>query len=132
VGNGNNILFSKDRWLLECSLQTQYTLLYELSSNKDIKVSQAIGFNRFYLSFNRILDSVLSSKLYSLYQSLAEITFNHNQDELIWRWNSTGLFTTKSCYEFIEYRGVSEFTYQKTWSAKIPLKIIFFMVNPNE
>jgi hypothetical protein len=73
VGNGKNTLFWKDKWLNECSLMTQYPLLYELSTNKDITVSYVIGINIFYLSFNRTLNYILSDQLQNLYQSLSNI-----------------------------------------------------------
>jgi hypothetical protein len=59
VGNGNITLFWQDRWLSECSLRTQYSLLYDLALYKEIKVSEAIEYNRFYLSITRTLDITL-------------------------------------------------------------------------
>jgi hypothetical protein len=80
---------------------TQYPLLYELSTNKDITISHVLGINRFYLSFNRTLNLTLSIQLHTLYQSLSNIILNHNQDQIIWRWKSNRIFTTKSCYEWL-------------------------------
>jgi hypothetical protein len=99
VSNGNNTLFWKDRWLNECSLRTQYSLLYELTANKDITIAYVIEINIFYLSFTRTLNSTLSDQLHNLYQSLSNIILNQNQDQIIWRWNSNGSFSTKLCYE---------------------------------
>jgi zinc-binding in reverse transcriptase len=130
VSNGNNTLFWKDRWLNECSLRTQYSLLYELTANKDITIAYVIEINIFYLSFTRTLNSTLSDQLHNLYQSLSNIILNQNQDQIIWRWNSNGSFSTKSCYEWLEYRGVTDFPYKQTWltwSTKMPLKIKFFL-----
>jgi hypothetical protein len=56
VHNGQNVKFWKDRWLNEYSLQSHYPILYELSTNT---VSQVIGYNSFYLTFNRPLNHIL-------------------------------------------------------------------------
>jgi hypothetical protein len=53
IENGQTILFWKDGWILECFLQTQLSLLYDIATDQDltVTVAQAIGFNIFYLSF---------------------------------------------------------------------------------
>jgi zinc-binding in reverse transcriptase len=47
--------------------------------------------------------------------------------QIIWRWNFTGFCTTKSCYEWLEFEGINNQLYKKTWSAHIPLKIKVFL-----
>jgi hypothetical protein len=42
VDNGQSTLFWHDKWLLECSLNTQYPLLYELANNTEITLAQTI------------------------------------------------------------------------------------------
>jgi hypothetical protein len=42
LGNENNTLFCKDRWLSECALQSQFPMLYDLASDKNATVSQII------------------------------------------------------------------------------------------
>jgi hypothetical protein len=38
VGNGNNTLFWKNRWVLECSFQSQFSMLYDLTFDKNTTV----------------------------------------------------------------------------------------------
>jgi hypothetical protein len=73
--------------------KTQYSLLYDLAIHKDTTVSQGIGYNRFHQTFTKFLDFTLSNQLHLLYQSLVDITLNDQHNQIIWRWNSTRLFT---------------------------------------
>jgi hypothetical protein len=50
---------------------------------------------------------------------------------MLWRWNSSDLFTTQSCHEWLEF-GARDFPYSKAWAAPIPLKIkVFWLVQKN-
>jgi hypothetical protein len=59
IGNDTKILFWKDKWINECSLNIQYPLLYEITTDQNISVAQVIGYNRYYLSFSRSLNDTL-------------------------------------------------------------------------
>jgi hypothetical protein len=78
--NGHNILFWKDRWLTECAFQSQFLLLFTLAYNQYITVAEVMGYNRFYLSSNRILNPTLREQLQSLYIMLSSVSLASNQD----------------------------------------------------
>jgi hypothetical protein len=119
--------FLKDRWLSNCSLDTQYPLLYEIASNKNLTVSHAIDYNRFYLTFTRSLSNTLQKQLISLYSSLSNIILNDQEDIIKWRWNTTCQFTTNLYYQLLKFGGLIDSSYKRTWSAHIPLKIKIFL-----
>jgi hypothetical protein len=73
-------------------LQSHYSILYELSTNKNILVSQAIGYNRFYLIFNRPLNHILQQQLETLYCQLVQNTLNNDPDIL----NEDGIILASS------------------------------------
>jgi zinc-binding in reverse transcriptase len=54
-------------------------------------------------------------------------TLTLNPDTIIWRWNSSGLFTTQSAYQLLVFRGVIDHNYTVWWSVHVPLKIKLFM-----
>jgi zinc-binding in reverse transcriptase len=58
-----------------------------------------------------------------LYTNLSAICLNTQEDSYIWRWKNKGLFTTNSCYSWLDFGGVENNQYQLIWSASIPLKI---------
>jgi len=70
----------------ECSLKSYYPLLYDIASNKDITINQAIGYNIFYITFNRPLNITLQQQLNLLYSQLKDITLINSSDIIRWRW----------------------------------------------
>jgi zinc-binding in reverse transcriptase len=111
----------------KCSLKDYYPLLYEIVINKDITVDKVIGYNRFYLYFNRPLNVVLAQQLESLYIKLSNITLTIGIDDIKWRWSNNELFSVKSCYHWLDFGGIKSFRYISTWTATIPLRIIIFL-----
>jgi zinc-binding in reverse transcriptase len=52
---------------------------------------------------------------------------NDQEDIISWRWNTTYRSTIKSCYQWLEFGGIIDSPYKRTWTSHIPLKIkIFF------
>jgi hypothetical protein len=74
IRNGTNTLFWKDRWLSECALQSQFPMLYDITT---VMVSQIIGYNRYYLFFTRPINDILRLQLQNLYISLSNISLNN-------------------------------------------------------
>ena len=52
---------------------------------------------------------------------------NTKLDSLHWRWTTNKKFTVKSLYEWLDYRGIPNTTFDTIWSSKIPLKIKVFL-----
>jgi zinc-binding in reverse transcriptase len=119
--------FWKDRWFSDCSLQSIYLILHDLALNKNATVAQVIGYNKYYLIFTRSLNEILRQQLHTLYIELSNVTFNAYEDICIWRWNTNEIFSTKSCYSWIEFGGVRHSSFNSIWSAYIPLKIKIFL-----
>jgi hypothetical protein len=59
IGNGKNTFFLHDRWILGCSLKTQFPLLLELATGQDITVDKVIKYNRYYLFLRRVINGTL-------------------------------------------------------------------------
>ena len=55
------------------------------------------------------------------------IVENQNHPPLKWRWSASGLFTVKSLYQFLNFRGITLTQPMLWWNLKIPPKIKVFM-----
>jgi zinc-binding in reverse transcriptase len=88
---------------------------------------QIIGYNRFYLNFNRSFNTILHQQLASLYNQLAQITLTTHNDIIIWRWSKIRIFSTSSCYNWLDFRGIQVCRFSSTWKSIIPLKIKVFL-----
>jgi hypothetical protein len=102
-------------------------MFYDITLNKNTTVSQIIGYNRYYLIFTRPLNNILRQQLITLYTELSAISFTLTDDQIIWRWNSKGQFSTNSCYTWLNYGGIVNTQFLSIWKAYIALKIKIFL-----
>jgi hypothetical protein len=84
-GKGTSIFFWHDRWLFECSLKTQYPILFDLILDPNITVDRVLQYNKFYLFFRRPINGPLRNQLNELYSRLSQVSLNIQEDEIIWR-----------------------------------------------
>jgi zinc-binding in reverse transcriptase len=90
-------------------------------------VAEVIGYNRFYLSFNRILNPTLREQLQSLCNMSSSVSLDPSEDLILWRLSASGLFSTHSYYNWLEYGGMLHPQYTTIWTTFIPLKIKIFL-----
>jgi zinc-binding in reverse transcriptase len=48
-------------------------------------------------------------------------------DICVWRWHSSGLFSVRSFYEWLDFGGVVSQEYDIVWKSEISFKIKIFM-----
>jgi zinc-binding in reverse transcriptase len=73
-------------------------------------------------------------QLHTLYTDLSNVIFNEYEDIYIWRWKTNGIFSTNSCYSWLEFGGIRHNSFNLIWSAYIPLKIkiLLWLVKQNK
>jgi hypothetical protein len=98
-------------------------MLYDLALNQNATVAHIIGHNRYYLIFNKPLSEILRQQLHGLYTQLSSISLNNTEDTIVWRWCTKGLFSTNSCYSWLNFRGIINTQFHSIWNENIPLKI---------
>jgi hypothetical protein len=52
---------------------------------------------------------------------------NNEQDSLIWKFEANGMFSVKSMYAVVNFRGVVPVDIHCVWKIKMPPKIHFFL-----
>jgi hypothetical protein len=55
------------------------------------------------------------------------IVFSDARDEMIWQFNSTGVYSSHSLYKVINFRGVSPVYMPSIWKLFIPPRVQFFL-----
>jgi hypothetical protein len=78
----------------------------EITHYFDMIDGEVIGFNRYYLLFNRPLNDILRHHLTSLYTLWRWCNITTSPDVSLWRWCNTGLFNVHSCYCWLDFGGV--------------------------
>lgn len=49
-----------------------------------------------------------------------ELTFSGDQDMIVWRWETSGVYTAKSVYRMLSGGGLIKWHFQYTWKSKVP------------
>jgi hypothetical protein len=98
VGNDMNTKFCLDRWYSDSALASTYHHLYNVCTNLDIIIFQVVLSQGHVLQFTRQITGVMLLGLNTIYQIVQHYSLNVEPDKLIWRWNSSRLFSTKSAY----------------------------------
>jgi hypothetical protein len=104
VGNGKNTLFWRDRWLNGCSIAE---LAPEVISKVDKKVAstrtvhQALEDMLWVRDIKPTLSLVGIQQYLALWETLGEIVLTLQEDHHVWRFESSGLFSSRSCYKVL-------------------------------
>jgi hypothetical protein len=59
-------------------------------------------------------------------QLASTISFSGTQDEMVWTFNSNGVYSSQSLYKVIDFRGIKPIHTPAVWSLKIPPRVHFF------
>lgn len=63
----------------------------------------------------------------SILYKLSTLSFTHATDKIAWKWETSGSFTVRSLYEFLNFRGVALIKPTLRWHLHIPYRIRVFM-----
>jgi hypothetical protein len=127
IGNGRNVMFWEDQWFGTSSLAIQFWELYCLANEQFKTVADLWDGQNLKITFRRCFDHKLMIQWYELVQIVNSIQFSGEADALIWKFESNGVFTVKSMYAVINFKGVLPVYVHFVWDIKVPPKIHFFL-----
>jgi hypothetical protein len=135
VGNDCKIRFWEDVWIGTSSLAIQYWELYCLINEHNRSIAELCNVDNLKCTFRRCVDV----RLFNLWEevvsiadeevvSIAEpsVNFTPEKDELIWQFQSSRVYWTRSLYGVINFRGVIPVFLPAVWKLPIPPRIHFF------
>jgi hypothetical protein len=64
---------------------------------------------------------------YEVIQIAQTLLLNEENDALIWMWEPNGVYSVKSMYAIINFRGIIPVNIHFVWKLKVPPKIRFFL-----
>lgn len=81
------------------------------------------------IHFTRSLSGILAEEWQQVLFliSISTSSFTHHHDKIAWRWDSSGLFTCRSIYKLLNFRGVNDNKNTIIWTLSIPPKIRIFV-----
>ena len=127
IGNGKRVRFWEDHWFGNATLATQYWDLYNLANEHNATIDKIWDGYTLKLTFRRCFTEEQMSLWFELMEIANSIHFIDDHDSLVWNMNSKGVYTVKSFYKFINFRGVLHTTSPDDWNLKIPPRIQIFL-----
>jgi hypothetical protein len=77
--------------------------------------------------FRRTFTEDMMAQWYELLEIAKTISFSQDEDQLIWQYNSSGVYSSSSLYAIINFRGVKPIYLPAVWKLKIPARIQVFL-----
>ena len=101
IGNGQTAKFWEDRWIHGCSVYDIALLIYDCipkQRRKSRTVADGLQGNSWARDIHGNLGIHEVGQYLQLWHVVANIALSTEPGRLIWRWNTAGTYSAKSCY----------------------------------
>lgn len=78
-------------------------------------------------TFRRCVDDKLMNLWLEIVQVASTICFSDEEDSLIWKFTSNGVYSSQSLYKIVNFRGILPVYVPAIWHLKIPPRVHFFL-----
>ena len=126
VGNGKRVKFGEDRWFGSCSLAIQFWELYSIANEHNQAIADLWDGSNLKITFRRCIDNRLLLLWYDLLNIVQSVTFNDDEDALIWKLEAGGAYSVRSMYAMVNFRGISPVHIPDIWKIHVPPNIHIF------
>jgi hypothetical protein len=127
IRDGKKVKFWEDNWLGPSSLAIQYWDLYVIVNEKTSTVVDLWDGQNLKCTCRR----TVSENLYRVWQEVVQIAstinFSSEEDALVRKFTSNGIYTSQTLYKIINFRGIKPVFSSSIWDLKIPPRVHFFL-----
>jgi hypothetical protein len=127
VGNGKSIKFWEDIWFRNSPLDTQFWDLYFVSNQQNKTIFEIWDGHEMRGNFRRTFTEDMMIQWHELMEVARYISFSNEEDQLIWQYNSFGVYSSSSLYDVINFRGITHIYLPAIWKLKIPPRVQVFL-----
>jgi hypothetical protein len=127
VGNGMKIRLWEDNWLGSSSLAIQFWPLYEIVNEKGKTLAELWDGVNLKCTFRRTVSEGLYQSWLDIIELVSTVQFTNEEDEMIWQFNSSGIYSSQSLYKIINFRGIKPVHVSAVWSIKVPPRVHYFL-----
>jgi hypothetical protein len=127
IGDGKRVKFWEDNWLGTSSLAIQFWDLYVILNENNKIVHDLWDGTNLKCSFRRTVDESLMRTWEEVTQLASTIVFSEGQDEMIWTFSSNGVYSSRSLYKIVNFRGIMPIHTPAVWSLKVPPRVHGFL-----
>jgi hypothetical protein len=127
VGNGKLIKFWEDVWFGNSPLATQYWDIYYIVNQQTKTIEDLWYGSQLRCTFRRTFTTELLVQWQEILVIASSISFTDSEDQLIWQFESSGIYSSQSMYALVNFRGVKQIFLPAVWKLKIPPRIQVFL-----
>ncbi|PNT74374.1 hypothetical protein BRADI_1g13485v3 [Brachypodium distachyon] len=106
IGNGRNVRFWEDQWFGGSSLAIQFWDLYIICNEQMAPVSEVWTIMKLGCPFWRTFWPRLIEQWGLLSQILSSIELTDEQDQMMWKLNNSGIYSSQSLYAVVNFREI--------------------------
>lgn len=112
--------------VLDNSFREVFPHLFAITDNENARVAEVWSTNGWRPMFRRMFGIAETAEWQNLQLLLHDITLSPGRDQVSWKLESSGQFSTGSLYREI-FRAAPSIDLSGIWKAKIPAKIKIFL-----
>jgi hypothetical protein len=107
IGNGLRTRFWEDRWIGSSTLATQFWDIYVIANDHNVSISKVWDGLNLKITFRRYFSPDMMKASNDLFNIVKDLKLNDSEDSIVWNYyDSKGIYTVKSLYSIIYFRGV--------------------------
>lgn len=127
VHDVKNTPFWDDIWAAEVPLRLKFPRVYGCCRDKNAIVRDCWVSSSWDFDFCRTFGPDELKEWEELLSLLQDFNFSDSPDRAVWVLEKTGVFSTRSLYRSLSFRGVINKRLQLVWESKLPMKIKVFL-----
>jgi hypothetical protein len=108
-------------------LAIQFWPLYRIINEKEKTIADLWDEVNLKCTFRRNISNELYHSWLDIVELVATIHFSDDEDEMLWMFNSSGIYSSESLCKIINFRGIKSVHVSVVWSLKVPPRVHFFL-----
>jgi hypothetical protein len=125
LGKGDKIIFWEDQWFGTCSLAIQFWDIYSIVNEQECTIKEAWDGVNLKFTFRRTVNVRVMNLWHELVQIASSISFNEEEDAIVWQYNSSGKYSVQSLYAIVNDRGMRQIFTRSCGRSMCHLGFIF-------
>jgi hypothetical protein len=127
VGNGKKVKFWEDHWFGHCSLSILFWDLYVLINEQNKSIAELWDGVNLKCTFRRSVDQNLMQRWYDLRSIAESLHLSVEEDAVIWKFDSKGVYSVSSLYAIVNFRGIMPVHIPAVWRIKVQPRVHVFL-----
>lgn len=126
VGNGKLVKFWEDIWFGSSPLSTQFWEVYSVVHQQTLTVAEVWDGSQLRCDFRRTFTDDMMVQWLEVVDIARSLVLSEEEDQLIWQYEMNGVYSSKSMYALVKFRGVQPVYLPVIWDIKVPPIIYIF------